>query len=129
VLDERKIQAALLKAQGIEVTKIAETIGISRATFYNWLADEEFKAELCRLRQEFITQGSDMVACLTPKVIKKIAWLMDHSDSDKVKLDAATKLLDKTISNATKITLDDSRDDKDNVTTDILDAELKEFDE
>ena len=55
--------------------------------------------------------------------------LAENSDSDKVRLDAATKILDKIMSNATKIEIADGRDDKDNVSIDVLDQEIKEFDE
>jgi len=127
MLDERKINAALMRAQGVDVTKIAIDIGINRGTFYNWEKDEEFRAELDRLKQEFLTQGKSMVAFLAPSAVKKLAWLMVHADSTKVQLEAARALLDKTISNATKISIDDTRED-DTVSPDVLDNVMDQAD-
>ena len=128
MLDEKKIQAALLRFQNVDVTKIAEKVGISRATFYNWEKLEEFKAELDRLRQEKLTEADHLLANETIKSIQTMAYLRDYSSSDKVRLDAASKILDKTKSNATRIDINDGRPDSDIVTTDILDAEMEEFD-
>ncbi|MFA6867443.1 MAG: hypothetical protein WCR54_08040 [Clostridia bacterium] len=128
MLDERMINAALMKAQGIDVIKIAPLVGICRATYYNWEKTEEFKAEVVRLRQEFLTQASNMAAFEAPKSIKKLADLRDNAISEKVQCDAAKILLDKTVSNATKVEITDGRDDKDIVPVDILADEIKEFD-
>ena len=128
MLDERMINAALMKAQGIDVIKIAPLIGICRATYYNWEKMEEFKAEVDRFKQEFLTQGSNMISYLSIKALKKLDALME-ADSEKVQFDAASKILDKSHSNATKIEIADGRDDKDDVSVDVLDQEIKDFDE
>ena len=127
MLDERKINAALMRAQGVDVTKIAKDIGINRGTFYNWEKDEEFKAELDRLKQEFLTQGKSMVSFLAPSAVKKLAWLMVHADSSKIQLESARALLDKSITNATKISIDDTRED-DAVSVDVLDKVMADVD-
>lgn len=127
-MNEKIIDAALLRFQNVEVTKIAEQLGISRQTFYNWEKTEDFKAEVDRLRQEKLTEADNLLANETIKSIQTMAYLRDNSDSDKVRLDAASKLLDKTKSNATKIDINDNRPDRDSVTTDILEEEFKEFD-
>ena len=127
MLDEKKIKACLLRAQGMDVTKIAEEIGISRGTFYNWEKEDEVKAELLRLKQEFLSQGFNMVAFLAPSAVKKLAYLMVHADSSKIQLESARALLDKSISNATKISIDDTRED-DTVSPDVLDNVMDQAD-
>jgi transcriptional regulator with XRE-family HTH domain len=127
MLDERMINAALMKAQGIDVIKIASAIGICRATYYNWEKMEDFKAEVVRLRQEFLTQASNMAAFEAPKSIRKLIELRDNAESEKIQCDAAKILLDKTIANMTKLSIDDGRDTKDNVSKDMLDEEIAEF--
>lgn len=128
MLDDRKLQCIELKAKGIEVTEIAKTVGISRTTYYEWAKDEEFKAEAYRREQEFISSTKQAVISYGPKVVKALIELAEHADSEKVRLDALSKLLDKTMSNATKIEISDDRDGKDNVSVDVLDTELNEFD-
>ncbi|MCB2300381.1 phBC6A51 family helix-turn-helix protein [Clostridium tagluense] len=127
MLDERKIKAALMKAQGIDVVKIAPEVGISRATYYNWEKAEEFTDEVNRCRQEFIIQSSNRLAYLTVKAVNVLDEQMDSED-EKRSFDAASKVLDKTIPNMSKLTLDDGRDNKDKVNIDVLDAEINEID-
>ena len=129
MLDERQLDCIALKAKGMEVTKIALEVGISRTTYYEWNKLEEFKAEACRREQEFISSTKQAVISYGPKAMQILKDLAENSESDKVRLDAATKILDKIMSNATKIEINDSRDDKDNVPVDVLDQEIKEFDE
>lgn len=128
MLDDRKLKCIELKAQGIEITEIAKQLGIARNTYYNWAADEEFKAELGRREQEFISSTRQAVISYGPKVVKLLIALAEKGDSEKVRLDALSKLLDKTMSNATKISIDDGREGEDNVSIDILEQETKEFD-
>jgi len=128
MLDERQLKAIALKFKGLEVTKIAEEVGVSRTTLYKWRGMEEFRAEVARREQEYISSTRLMAAYFAPKAMQGIMYLALKGGSEKVRLDAYSKLLDKIISNATKIELSDERDSKDNVSKDVLDDEIKEFD-
>ena len=128
MLDERKTKAAVMKAQGIDVTKIAVALNITRTTFYNWAEKPDFKAELATLKQEYIKQSTSMLQYLAPSAVKKIVSLMINGDSSKVQLEAAKTLLDKSISNATHISIDAGQSDVDNVSADILADEMNEVD-
>jgi len=121
LLDERKIKAIALYVQGIDITAIVKQIGVARATFYNWNNDEEFKAEVSRVRQEYLTQTSHLLHSYGPKAMKTLVYLSEHADSEKVRLEATGKILDKLVSNATKISIDDTREDS-TVDKDILDG-------
>jgi transposase len=128
MLDERQLECIALKAQGMEVTKLASKVGISRTTYYEWNKLEEFKAEACRREQEFISSTRQAVISYGPKAMQILKDLAEKSDSDKVRLDAVAKILDKIMSNATKIELVDGRDAKDTVPVDVLDNEMDELD-
>lgn len=127
MLDERKMKCITLKAQGMNVTDIAEEMGIARNTYYNWAADEEFTAELARREQEFISSARQTVISYAGKAVRQLIKIAETAESEKVRSDALAKLMDKVISNATKIEIDDGRSDE-AVTVDILDKELAEFD-
>lgn len=129
MLDERQIRAVEAKAKGFTITDVATEAGVSRNTIYEWIKLEEFKAELSRLEQDFLSSTRQAVISYGPKVVAELKKLATTSKSEKVRLDALSKLLDKTMSNANKIELSDSRDNKDDVTLDVLDNEIKEFDE
>jgi transcriptional regulator len=128
MLDERQLKCIALKAQGIEVTKIAEEVGISRTTFYQWNKLEEFKAEACRREQEFISSTKQAVISYGPKAMELLKELAENADSEKVRLDAISKILDKIVSNAVKIEIDSGMGDKDDVSIDILSQEMLEAD-
>ena len=129
MLDERQIRAVEAKAKGFTIVDVAKEAGVSRNTVYEWIKLEEFQAELGKLEQDFLSSTRQAVISYGPTVVAELKKLATKGASDKVRLDALAKLLDKIMSNATKIELSDSRDDKDNVAVDVLDQELKEFDE
>jgi transcriptional regulator len=128
MLDERQLKCIALKAQGIEVTKIALEVGISRTTYYEWNKLEDFKAEACRREQEFISSTKQAVISYGPKAMQLLKDLAENADSEKVRLDAIAKILDKIVSNATKIDINDGRSDKDKVSIDVLDQVFKDAD-
>lgn len=106
MLDERQLKAIELKFKGLDITHIALEVGIARNTFYKWAAMEEFKAELSRREQEYISSTKLMAAYFAPKAMQGIMYLALKGGSEKVRLDAYSKLLDKIISNANKIDID-----------------------
>ena len=128
MLDERQIRAVEAKSKGFTITDVALDAGVSRNTVYAWLKLEEFKAELSKLEQDFLSSTKQAVISYGPKAMQILRDLAEKSDSDKVRLDAVAKILDKIMSNATKIEVTDGRDTKDNVPADVLDAELTDID-
>ncbi|MBU3176075.1 helix-turn-helix domain-containing protein [Clostridium estertheticum] len=129
MLDERQIRAVEAKAKGFTITDVAKEAGVSRNTIYEWIKLEEFKAELSRFEQDFLSSTKQAVISYGPIVVEELKKLATKGKSEKIRFDALSKLLDKTMSNANKIELSDTRDTKDNVPIDVLDKEIKEFDE
>ena len=129
MLDERQIKAVEAKSKGFTITDVAKEAGVSRNTVYEWIKLEAFKAELSKLEQDFLSSTKQAVISYGPKVVEELKKLATSGKSEKIRFDALSKLLDKTMSNATKIEIADGRDDKDNVDTDVLDDEIKGFDD
>ena len=127
MLDERQIKAVISKSIGDNISEMARKAGVTRNTIYKWIELEEFKAEVGKCQQEFLTQGKSMIYSLSIKALNTLNKLMD-SDNEKTRFDASSKVLDKSHSNATKIEIDDSRNDKDNVSVDVLDQECSDID-
>jgi len=128
VLDERQITVCGLIATGIPITEVAEKSTVARSTIYEWKKLAEFNAEVDRLGQEFLSSTQKAVISYGPTVVAELKKLAKGAKSEKVRLDALSKLLDKTMSNATKIEIADGRDDKDKVSKNVLADEIKEFD-
>ncbi|MBZ9608647.1 IS630 transposase-related protein [Clostridium estertheticum] len=128
MLDERQYKAIECKVTGGNITEIAKFSGVSRNTIYKWIELEEFKAEVAKCQQEFISSTIQKVTSYGPKNMDGIVWLAEHAESEKVRLDARLSLLSKLVPNMTKVSVDDVRGTKDNVTIDILDKELSDAD-
>lgn len=128
MLDERQIRAVEAKSKGFTIVDVAKAARVSRNTVYEWIKLEEFQAELSRLEQDFLFSTQQAVISYGPTVVKELKLLSKNATSEKVRLEALSKLLDKTMSNATKIEVSDSRDDKDNVSNDVLNNEINDID-
>jgi len=127
MLDERQIKAVISRAAGDNISEMSRKAGVTRKTIYKWIELDEFKAEVGKCTQEFLTQGKSMIAALSVKALNTLNKLMD-SDNEKTRFDASSKVLDKSHSNATKIEIESSDSDKDNVTVDVLDKEIEDID-
>lgn len=128
MLDERQDKMCQLLSIGTSVIEVAKGIGISRQTVYDWKKSEEMKARLDELGQEFISSTKQAVISYAPKAMGIIKDLAEHATSEKIRLEAAKILLDKVVSNAIKVELSNGNDDADNISQDLLNEELNEFD-
>jgi predicted transcriptional regulator len=95
ILDERKEQAITYLLAGYTISDTARLLNASRQTIYNWLEDDEFKAELDRRRQEIVKAGNQKIVKDLDLYINKIKLLATKAKSEKVQLDAAIYLLDR----------------------------------
>jgi len=128
MLDERQSNMCKLLSIGTSITEVAKEIGVTRQTVYDWKKLEEMKARLDELGQEFISSTKQAVISYAPRAMDIIKDLAEHALSEKIRLEAAKILIDKVISNAVKIELSNGNDDQDNISQDLLNEELNEFD-
>ncbi|MBU3126759.1 phBC6A51 family helix-turn-helix protein [Clostridium tagluense] len=128
MLDERQIRCAEMVAIGINNTEIAKVVGISRTTLWSWGKLEEFTAKLDEFEQEISFQSKRILKGALVDASKVLVKQL-HSKNEKIAQGAATDILDRGHGKATsRMELADGRDDKDNVSVDVLDKEIKEFD-
>ncbi|WP_425203992.1 phBC6A51 family helix-turn-helix protein [Priestia megaterium] len=83
MIDEKLTKQQLMACEmlargGIERKEIAEQVGISRATLYNWLKKPEFNAEVDRRIQEYKDFGHMMFLTYLPRAIEGY-WNMTTS--------------------------------------------------
>ena len=128
MLDERQVKAIESKVIGGNISDMARKAGVTRNTIYKWIELEEFKAEVSRCQQEFISSTIQIITAYAPKNAQALIDLADSTTNKKIELDARLALLNKTMPNTTKISIDDGRDAKDNVPIDVLEAEMDELD-
>src|SRR5690625_1315496 len=86
MLDDRKILAIQHLAEGVETrSKISKLVGISRTTLYDWLDDEEFRAELNRRIHQRKNLVETVIDSKLDEMVNQLARLATTSDNDMVK--------------------------------------------
>ena len=119
MLDDRMLRAIQSICKGDTVTDIAKFAEVSRNTIYKWYENKEFKAEVGRCEQESISSTIKSVTSYAPTNVRGLIRLAESARSEKVRLDARLALLNKTMSNATRIEIDNVTDG-DKVDSDVL---------
>lgn len=123
VVDETKRMCIEYLVSGMEITKIAEIIGKSRQTIYDWLKQDSFKAALDERIQENKVQAEKIVNSKLPEALNKIWLMICESQSDKVKADLLKYWVDRQLgkpSSQVGLDIDDKRDKDAGVDDDIL---------
>lgn len=124
MLDDRKILVIQHLAEGEKTrTDIAKLVGISRQTLYDWLDDDEFKAELdSRLQQRKVLLEKIIDSKLTD-MTEQLANLIYTTKNDRVKAQSIQYWLDRGLGKATskhEITTDVTNNT--NIDDDLLDT-------
>ena len=127
MLDSRQMQVCDLLAMGVTITEVSKAVGVTRQTIYDWKKLELVKARVDELGQEYLSATIATMHAEGPKSMKVLIDLRDNASSEKVRLEACAKILDKLVSNATKISIDDTRED-DAVSVDVLDKVMEDVD-
>jgi hypothetical protein len=129
MLDDRQIRAVEAKAKGDTITDMAKVAGVSRNTIYEWLKLEAFNTEVVRFQQEFISQAQGRLKVAAQDAADEMIKLLKKGKYEKTRLSAAQDILDRNLGKATsRLEVDDSRKGKDNVSADVLEAEMDEAD-
>lgn len=129
MLDEIKEKAITYLIKGEGVTDVAKLIGKSRQTIYDWLDNDEFKAELDRRRQEIITKGNAILLAELNSSVERIKKIAVKSTSEKVRLDANTYLIDRVLGRTTtKVETNATNNDTNKVDKDMLEDVFNEVD-
>ena len=66
---------------------------LNRTTFYEWLKNPEFKAELDRKREEIATEAFGVLSQSLTKAVETLVGLLDNAD-DRLKRLAAKDIID-----------------------------------
>ena len=128
IIDAQKRECINLLIEGKKITDIAKEIGVSRTSIYNWMDNEEFKAELGKTLQRIKSEGEQRILSDLNTYIDNIKYLATKARSEKTRLDANTYLTDRVLGKTTsKLEIkEDNKQKEENIN--ILD-EIEEFEE
>jgi hypothetical protein len=89
-----QLKAALLLATGATITAAAEEAAITRQTLHQWLNnDYEFIAYINLLKKENTEAARAAIQSAAILAVKTISSIMQSSDNDAVRLNAAKEVL------------------------------------
>lgn len=128
MLDERKEIAISALIIGNGPSEASRKANVSRGTIYSWLENKEFKDELEKRRKLIVTEGNNYIIANNQSHLEVIHNLAVSTSDKRTALAAACYLVDRAMGKvATKIALDNDDNNKDSVPTDVLAAEIREW--
>ena len=127
-LGEKQYRALELIIQGETISDIAKMLKVSRGTIYNWLDDENFKADLNKQRQEIKNASKERINACIGIYISELHKIATTSQSEKARIEASTYLLNRVLGTPTRVQQDITEEEtKENNNIDI-DSVLEEID-
>lgn len=131
MIDERQIRTIELLVSGEHtITRIAELIGVSRQAIYNWLNNEEFKAELDKRLHEIKTMAQkEFDAKLNMAIDKYWELATDPKTDNRTRQIALSYWIDRSLGKTTsRLEMTDNKTDTNVSEEDIL-SDIEELDE
>ena len=87
-LTARQSKAIPIIIDSASYTEAAQRAGISRKTFYQWLKQPEFAAELDRQRGKVVSEAFGVLSQSITKAVETLAKLLDSADERTKRLTA-----------------------------------------
>ena len=96
--------------QGETISDSAKKMKGSRGTIYNWLDDENFKADLNKQRQEIKDASKERINANIGIYIGELHKIATTSQSEKARIEASVYLLNRVLGTPTKVQQDITED-------------------
>ena len=109
-LGEKHFKAIEYIIKGENLSNVARITGVSRTALYNWLEEEEFKAELNRQRQEIKDSAKERINANIGIYIAQLHEIATTSQSEKARIEASTYLLNRVLGTPTRVQQDITED-------------------
>ena len=92
-LTDRQLKAIPIIVTSPTYTQACEKAQLNRTTFYEWLKNPEFKAELDRQREEIASEAFGVLSQSLTKAVETLVGLLDNAD-DRLKRLTAKDIID-----------------------------------
>jgi len=92
-LTGRQTKALPHFAASLSIEGACKAANISKETFYNWIKEPLFKAELERLRNEIVDDAVNQLKISTTKAAETLVSLLDREDRPAIQRAAANDIL------------------------------------
>ncbi len=81
-LTARQLKAIPFVVSSPTYTEAIEKARVSRKTFYEWLKQPEFKAEINQQRNEITAEAFGILSQGLTKAVENLVKLLDHAETD-----------------------------------------------
>lgn len=110
-LNHKHLAYILFRVGGYTNEETANVLGMAKGTCINWAKDKKIKALRAEIEGDLREAARDYLNSLLPEIIYTMAKVMRQGTTERVRLDAATRLLDKALPQETvnKITGDPNK--------------------
>ncbi|AAO36107.1 helix-turn-helix domain-containing protein [Clostridium tetani] len=101
MLNREKIKAMELLLNGETITDTAKIVGVERKTIYRWMEKKEWKDNWNKCIQGIKTEGNNRIIKNLDKYVTELEKIALTSDSDKIRADALTYLVNRILGTPT----------------------------
>lgn len=126
MLSDKKIEAITLLLEGKAKTDISKIVGVSRAALYDWIKDNEFKAEMDRRRNELIQSGTEKLTSRLDTYLEVLHELATTSTDKRTKASCAMYLTDRILGKVA-VKAEENLNENENINENELSSELEKF--
>lgn len=94
-ISAKQRRAILLLVSGSTATQVAQAVGVSKGTVYNWKSQRgEFRDELEAAQRRAYEEGVRQLQCLVAKAASSLSSILDSpAEADRDKISAARTVL------------------------------------
>lgn len=96
-INNRHLAYILFKVGGYGNQEIADILGLSHGTIVNWGKDKAIRELRQAVEVDMKSAARDYIESLLPEIVYTLADIMRNGSSERVRLDAASRLLDKAL--------------------------------
>lgn len=125
---QQEAAAQLIAAGELEKQQIAERLGVSRQSLWNWEQTEKFKMRLNELRRDFESFGVSLIHSKFVDAANEYWELIHTTNNDRVKAEGYRYFIDRKIGKPTsKHQIEAGLSTNEPVDEDVLDAEFEQI--
>lgn len=96
-LNHKHLAFILFKVGGYTNEEIANTLGVAKGTCINWTKDPKIREIRKSIENDLREAARSYLNSLLPEIVYTMANIMRNGSTERAKLDAATRLLDKAL--------------------------------
>lgn len=111
ILNEKHYEAMKYMLEGSNISEISKLCDVSRTAIYNWLSDNDFKAELNRQSQEIKTNADKKITGRLECYLEEMHKIATTGKTEKERRSACEYMIDRALGKSTTRVADVSEDE------------------